>query len=105
VEIARRVHRLAREEGVAFDQVAILLRSPERYQPMVEDALRRAGVPAYFSHGSARPDPGGRAFLALLACASERLSASRFAEYLSLGTGFRRRWLLRNGCRPRTRCF
>ncbi len=85
VEIARRIHRLVRDHDVAFDQVAILLRSPERYQPMLEDALRRAGVPAYFSHGTARPDPGGRAFLALLACAAERLSASRFAEYLSLG--------------------
>jgi len=51
-----------REESLAFDQVAILLRSAERYQPMVEDALRRAGVPAYFSHGSARPDPGGGRF-------------------------------------------
>jgi RecB family exonuclease len=30
------------------------------------------------------PDPSGRAFLALLACASDRLSARRFAEYLSL---------------------
>ena len=33
----------------------------------------------------ARPDAAGRAFLALLACAEEGLSASRFAEYLSLG--------------------
>src|SRR5262249_28718784 len=40
---------------------------------------------AYFSRGIARPDPAGRAFLALLACAAERCSASRFAEYLSLG--------------------
>jgi ATP-dependent helicase/nuclease subunit B len=84
VEIARRILRLARE-GVAFDTVAILLRGPERYQPMIEDALRRAGIPAYFSRGTARPDPGGRAFLALLACAVEKCSASRFAEYLSLG--------------------
>ncbi|HLW76289.1 MAG TPA: PD-(D/E)XK nuclease family protein [Bryobacteraceae bacterium] len=84
VEIARRIQRLSRE-GVAFDQVAILLRSPERYQPMIEDALRRAGIPAYFSRGSSRPDPGGRAFLALLHCAAEKCSASRFAEYLSLG--------------------
>jgi RecB family exonuclease len=51
----------------------------------MEDALRRAGVPAYFSRGTARPDPGGRAFLALLACAAEKCPASRFAEYLSLG--------------------
>jgi ATP-dependent helicase/nuclease subunit B len=81
VEIARRIARL----GVPFDRVAILLRQPERYQPMIEEALRRAGIPAYFSRGTARPDPAGRAFLALLACASEGCSASRFAEYLSLG--------------------
>ncbi|HYL58256.1 MAG TPA: PD-(D/E)XK nuclease family protein, partial [Candidatus Acidoferrales bacterium] len=31
-----------------------------------------------------RPEPGGRALLALLACAAENLSARRFAEYLSL---------------------
>ena len=84
VEIARRILRLAREP-IAFDQVAILLRNPDRYQPMVEDALRRAGIPAWFSRGTARPHPSGRAFLALLGCASERLSAARFAEYLSLG--------------------
>jgi ATP-dependent helicase/nuclease subunit B len=84
VEIARQIIRLA-QKGIAFDQVAILLRNPDRYQPMVEDALRRARIPAWYSRGSARPHPSGRAFLALLLCAAERLSASRFAEYLSLG--------------------
>lgn len=84
VEIARRIHALARE-GTRFDEIAILLRNPERYQPTLEDALRRAGILAYFSRGSVRPDPAGRAFLALLNCAAENLSASRFAEYMSLG--------------------
>lgn len=84
VEIARRILRLTRE-GVAFDQMAILLRNPDRQQVLVEEALRRARVPAYMSRGSARPDPSGRALLALLACAIEKCSASRFAEYLSLG--------------------
>jgi len=84
VEIARRIIRLA-GKGIAFDQVAILLRNPDRYQPMIEDALRRAQIPAWFSRGTARPHPSGRAFLALLLCSGERLSASRFAEYLSLG--------------------
>ena len=84
VEIARRILRFA-QDGVPFDRMAILLRSPDRYQPVIEDALRRAGIPAYFSRGTARPDPGGRAFLALLACAAEKCPASRFAEYLSLG--------------------
>jgi RecB family exonuclease len=84
VEMSRRILRFA-AEGVPFDNMAILLRSPDRYQPVIEDALRRARIPAYFSRGIARPDPGGRAFLALLACAAEKCPASRFAEYLSLG--------------------
>jgi ATP-dependent helicase/nuclease subunit B len=84
VEIARRIIRIA-SAGTHFDQIAILLRNADRYQPMVEDALRRARIPAYFSRGTARPDPGGRAFLALLRCKEEQCSASRFAEYLSLG--------------------
>ena len=44
----------------------------------------RAGIPAYFDRGTRRPDPTGRAFLAILSCATENFSAKRFAEYLSL---------------------
>ena len=84
IEIARRIQKSA-ADAVPFDRIAILLRSPQRYQPLIEEALRRAGIPAYFSRGVARPDPAGRAFLALLACAGEGCSATRFAEYLSLG--------------------
>jgi CRISPR/Cas system-associated exonuclease Cas4 (RecB family) len=80
VEIARRIVQAA----VPFDEIAILLRSPERHQPLVIEALRRAGIPAHCTHGTARPDVAGRSFLALLYCAEEGLSASRFAEYLSL---------------------
>jgi RecB family exonuclease len=83
VEIARRIRALA-EQGTPFDRVAILLRNIDAYQPLVEEALRRAGIDHYFSRGTARPDPAGRAFLSLLACASDGCSASRFAEYLSL---------------------
>ena len=84
VEIARRIQALA-GQGAAFDRMAILLRDPDAYLPLVEDALRRAGIPVYCTRGTIRPDPAGRAFLALLDCALERLSASKFAEYLSLG--------------------
>lgn len=84
LEIARRIRALA-ADGTPFDRVAILLRNVDQYQPLVEEALRRAAVPHYFGRGAARPDPAGRAFLALLACAGDGCSASRFAEYLSLG--------------------
>ena len=83
VEIARRIHAAARAD-VPFDRMAVLLRNPDRYQPLLEEALRRAGVPFYATRGTARPDPAGRAFLALLACAADGCSATRFAEYLSL---------------------
>ena len=84
VEIARRILDHARA-GTPFDEIAILLRAPEIYGGLLEVALRRAGIPAWFARGTARPDPSGRAFLALLDCALEGLSARRFAEYLSLG--------------------
>jgi len=84
VEIARRILSEARR-GVRFDEMAILVRSPHSYFGLLEHALTRAGVPAWFDRGTRRPHPAGRAFLALLACAGESLSAARFAEYLSLG--------------------
>ena len=70
--------------GVPFDEMAVLLRAPQTYLGLLEHAFARAGVPAWFERGTRRPDPAGRAFLALLACAAEGLSARRFAEYLSL---------------------
>jgi ATP-dependent helicase/nuclease subunit B len=84
VEIARRILKEARR-GVRFDEMAIFVRSPQGYFGLLEHALRRAGVPAWFDRGTRRPHPAGRAFLALLACAAEHLSAGRFSEYLSLG--------------------
>src|SRR5208283_4755760 len=83
VEIARRIAAEARR-GVPFDRIAVLLHDPVRYAPYLQEALARAGIPAYFARGTRRPEPGGRALLALLACAAENLSARRFAEYLSL---------------------
>ncbi|HET9988126.1 MAG TPA: hypothetical protein VFQ65_06395, partial [Kofleriaceae bacterium] len=84
VEIARRVLHAA-ERGVPFDRMAVLLRTTESYRVHLEEALARAAIPVHFDQGTRLPDPTGRAFLALLACASERLSVRRFAEYLSLG--------------------
>lgn len=83
VEIARAIAAEA-GRGVPFDAMAVLLRTPGDYVSPLEEALRRAGIPAYFARGATRPHPGGRALLALLACKAENLSARRFAEYLSL---------------------
>jgi ATP-dependent helicase/nuclease subunit B len=83
VEIARRVLAFARD-GISFDRIAVLLRSPEEYRAHLQEAFARARIPAHFARGAVRPDPAGRAFFSLLKCAAEGLSARRFAEYLSL---------------------
>jgi len=84
VEVARVVLAHA-EQGTPFDRIAVVMRAPALYASHLETALRRADVPVYFGRGTRRPDPAGRAMLAMLACAAEGLSARRFAEYLSLG--------------------
>lgn len=84
VEIVRSVLREA-ARGTPFDRMAVLLRSPFHYRTHLLEALRRAAVPAHFTREALRPDPAGRAFLVLLDCAAEGLSATRFSEYLSLG--------------------
>ena len=84
VEIARRISALA-VEGMRFDEMAVLLRSPERYGAHLREALGRAGIPAYFTRTANLPDPSGRALLVLLECAEKGLHAADFAEYLSLG--------------------
>ncbi len=83
VEIARRLYREA-ARGVPFDRMAVLLRAREGYRQHLQEAMRRAAIPAYFAEGLHRPDTAGRAFLALLACAAEGLCSKRFSEYLSL---------------------
>jgi ATP-dependent helicase/nuclease subunit B len=83
VEIARRMQEEA-ARGMPFDRMAVFLRSPGAYRSHLEEALRRAAIPAYYARGTRRPDPAGRALLALLACAAEGFSARRFSEYLSL---------------------
>src|SRR5499426_2421278 len=83
IEIARRILQEA-DRGVRFDEIAIVIRSAQQYVGLLEHALSRAGVAAYFDRGTRRPDPTGRAFLAILSCATENFSAKRFAEYLSL---------------------
>jgi hypothetical protein len=84
IEIVRRVLDEA-QRGVPFDEMAVFVRTPQHYLGLLEHACARAGVQAYFDRGIRRPDPAGRAFIALLSCAVEGLSAKRFDEYLSLG--------------------
>jgi ATP-dependent helicase/nuclease subunit B len=83
-EVARSVLEAARE-GTPLHRIAIALRRPEASRAAIETALEAAGIRCTFSRGARRPDPTGRAFLALLGCAADGLSASGFSAYLSYG--------------------
>ena len=72
-------------DGIPFDRMAVLLPEPANQASAFQEAFERARIPAFFEAGARRPHPAGRAFLVLLDCAREGLSATRFAEYLSLG--------------------
>lgn len=82
-EIARQLLRGA-EQGIAWQDMAVLLRQPESYRAALQSALRRARIPTFLTETTLQPNPQGRALLCLLECARENLSALRFAEYLSL---------------------
>ena len=72
IEIVRRMLDEA-QRGVRFDEMAVFLRTPGNYLGLLEHACYRGGVPSYFERGVRRPDPAGRAFIALLSCAVEGL--------------------------------
>lgn len=84
VELARHMLQLA-DQGLRWDEMAVFLRQPEVYVQTLQSALQRAGIPAHFTPALRRPCPEGRAFVALLQCAVDGLSARCFNEYLSLG--------------------
>lgn len=84
IEIARAMIAEAKN-GTRFDQMAVLLRNSDEYSGHLTEALERAGIESYFARGTTRPNRSGRAFMALVACALDGLSAKRFSEYLSLG--------------------
>ncbi|MFO0617986.1 MAG: PD-(D/E)XK nuclease family protein [Polyangiaceae bacterium] len=80
-EVVRRVVG----SGAPLDDVAIVIPSRRTYATHVEGALSRAGVKGWFSFGTRRPHPAGRALLALLGWKLDRYSAKRLVEYFSLG--------------------
>src|SRR5262249_6518210 len=83
VQITHQIFDEARG-GVRFDEIDVFLRWLGEYVGLLEHAFARSGIQGWFDRGTQSPHPSGRAFLAILGCAVERLSAARFAEYLSL---------------------
>ncbi len=84
-DLARRI----REEGCRYADFAVVVRSLDAWEAILEPALREHGIPAFFAHGSKLDDrPAVRFFLSACACAAR---------------GYRRedvKALLKSGCLP-----
>jgi ATP-dependent helicase/nuclease subunit B len=88
VEIARLIQQAA-DEGVRYEEVAVLLRNPDAYGVALSAAFDRAGVEAYFVEGIPRIDPAARALSLLLDLVGADLDRARVMEFL---TSARVRW-------------
>ncbi len=94
-----------RARGVRFDEMAILVRSPQHYFGLIEHALRRAKVPAWFSRGTRRPltrRPGVPGAAGLRLRTSVRLAIRR-VPVVRAGAARERERRRRAGPRRRTR--
>lgn len=86
LELARVIlGALEGDSPTPLDEIAIVVRDVERYRAPLGEALRRAQIPFHLERAARRPDPAGRAFLSLLECAAEGLSARAFSDYLAFG--------------------
>ncbi len=82
-EVARRMLALARDDGVPFNEMAVLHRLDDGYDDLVAAVLGRAGIPVY--RGAGRPvrhTAAGRAVLVLLDLLLEPPTRHRLLEFL-----------------------
>jgi len=82
VEIARLIQE-ATDQGVRYQEIAVLLRSPDAYSVALASALERAGIDAFFVDGVPRIDPAARGLSLLLELVGADLDRGRVMELLT----------------------
>ncbi len=84
VEIARLIQEAA-DQGVRYQEIGVLLRSPDAYGVALASAFDRAGIDAFFVEGVPRVDPAARGLSLLLDLIGADLDRGRVMEFLQLG--------------------
>ncbi len=82
VEIARRILG-AVDDGLRFDEIAVLLRDPRPYAAHLAAAFDRASIPGYFFEGTPQLDPAARGLWLLLDLLGGDLDRGRVMELLT----------------------
>jgi RecB family exonuclease len=88
VEIARLIQQ-ATSEGVRYQEIAVLLRTPDAYNVALASAFERAGIDTFFVEGVPEVDPAARGLSLLLDLVGCDLDRARVMEFL---TSARIRW-------------
>jgi ATP-dependent helicase/nuclease subunit B len=82
-EIGRRILVLAREEGVRFGDMAVLVPAMETYEPLVREAFGEARIPFFLRPGaSGRPTAAARGALGALTLLGERMERRNLVEFI-----------------------
>ena len=82
VEIARLIQQAA-QEGVRYQEIAILLRSPRAYDVALASAFERAGIDAFFVEGVPHIDAAARGLSLLLDLVGADLDRGRVMEFVT----------------------
>jgi hypothetical protein len=82
VEIARLIQQAA-AQGTRYQDVAVLLRSPDAYNVALASAFERAGIDAFFVEGVPEVDPAARGLSLLLDLVGADLDRARVMEFLT----------------------
>ncbi|MFN0151679.1 MAG: PD-(D/E)XK nuclease family protein [bacterium] len=83
-EIARLILRLARDEGIAFREIAVLLRNPASHSALLREALGAAGIPFFLHQGlPLSATAAGRGFELLFALAGTDFDRQDVIDFLT----------------------
>lgn len=83
-EIARSILRLAREEGIPFREIAVLLRNPDAYSALIREVFEHAGIRFFLHQGLPLSATGaGRGFDLLFALAGTEFARQEVIDFLT----------------------
>jgi len=83
-EIVREIFRLAKEENIDFHEMAILLRNPDLYGPLILETFQAFKIPVYFQGGVPLwQTQVGKSSLLMLDLIGSNLKRSEVMEFLT----------------------
>ncbi|MGR3293070.1 MAG: PD-(D/E)XK nuclease family protein, partial [Candidatus Scalindua sp.] len=93
-QIARRIRKLTYGEGYAFSQIAVIFRSIEKYQDIVEDTFTRFSIPVrIYGKNSLKDNPLIKAIMNTISIFTDNWQDEAVWKVLKSNTGIGRKYI------------